>query len=66
MIRTATPQDINAIQQIAEQTWPEAYSEILSPEQMRYMLDLFYSEASLLEQMQQKAHHFLLALVKPV
>jgi diamine N-acetyltransferase len=51
---------INLIKDIAGQTWPVAYRDILSPAQMQYMLQLFYSEASLQEQMLQKQHKFIL------
>jgi diamine N-acetyltransferase len=51
---------INLVKDIAGQTWPAAYHDILSPEQMQYMLNLFYSEASLQEQMLQKQHKFII------
>ncbi len=44
---------ISSIQQLAEITWKVAYSSIISPSQMKYMLDLFYSESSLQKQMQE-------------
>jgi diamine N-acetyltransferase len=59
-IRHAGIEHINLIRDIAGQTWPVAYRDILSPAQMQYMLNLFYSEASLQEQMLQKQHQFIL------
>ena len=59
-IRPATIEDIFSIQYIAFSTWPVAYSAILSQEQLDYMLDLFYNENSLKEQMN-KGHTFLIA-----
>lgn len=59
-IREATAKDIRSIQQIAFSTWPVAYSAILSDEQLEFMLDMFYSEASLLNQMN-NGHTFLMA-----
>lgn len=59
-IRKATEQDIFTIRQIAEQTWPEAYGGIITDEQISYMLELMYSDASLQEQMN-KGHQFYLA-----
>lgn len=50
-IRTATSEDFGIIRQIAEQTWPITYGKILSAEQIRYMLDLFYSEEALAKAM---------------
>lgn len=52
-ITVATIHDIPFIQKIAEETWPVAYGDILSQEQLRYMLDMFYSESALKQQMQQ-------------
>jgi len=59
-IRLATVEDIFSIQYIAFSTWPVAYSAILSQEQLDYMLDLFYNENSLKEQMG-SGHTFLIA-----
>lgn len=42
-LRLATLADIPKIQEVAEITWPISYREIISPEQIRYMLDLMYS-----------------------
>jgi diamine N-acetyltransferase len=61
-IRHAGIEHINLIMDIAGQTWPVAYGDILSPAQMQYMLNLFYSEASLQEQMLQKQHKFIIIL----
>jgi ribosomal protein S18 acetylase RimI-like enzyme len=51
---------ISVIKELAYKIWPTAYKDILSAEQMKYMLDLFYSESSLQKQMQE-AHQFILA-----
>lgn len=57
-IKTAGPSDTAIIQQLAFDTWPSAYGSILSGEQISYMLSLFYSESSLLRQMQDQGHRF--------
>lgn len=59
-IRPASLPDIPAIRFIAHNTWPVAYGQLLSKEQLDYMLDLMYSERSLEEQMN-KNHQFYLA-----
>lgn len=59
-IRIADPTDCLIIQDIAEKTWPGAYGRILSAGQLRYMLDLFYSEASLTRQMNTDKHRFII------
>lgn len=51
---------IPEIQQLAEITWKHAYTSIISPAQMKYMLDLFYSESSLQKQIQD-GHQFIIA-----
>lgn len=49
--------EIWMVQRIAHLTWPSAYSTILTPAQMYYMLDMMYSSASLIDQMD-KGHRF--------
>lgn len=53
-------ESIPVITELAKRTWEIAYAKILSLEQMRYMLDLFYSEPSLQKQMDD-GHQFILA-----
>lgn len=60
IIRKASSIDINDIRSIAYATWPSAYGELLSKEQLDYMLGLMYSETSLQEQMN-KGHQFFMA-----
>ena len=67
MIRAATKEDINIIYEIASITWPVAYGNIISKEQLSYMLEMMYSEVSLNKQMD-NGHHFYMAIQheKPV
>lgn len=60
MIRKATVEDIPAIREIAEVAFRDTYREILSTEQMEYMMDWMYSENSLLAQMTEKGHTFFI------
>lgn len=60
-IRFADIDDINTIGYLAQQTWPIAYGSIISMEQINYMLKLFYSPASLTDQIQRQKHQFILA-----
>lgn len=60
-ISIASPSDYMKIQEIARQTWPDTYGAILSKEQLDFMLDAFYSEDALSNDVDSKAHHFLLA-----
>src|SRR5690606_20453620 len=50
-ISEAKEDDIPAIIDIAEETWWPTYSNILSREQIRYMLDAIYDPAVLRSQM---------------
>ena len=57
----ATAADHPTIQRIAHETWPDTFGEILSPEQIEYMLDMMYSQEAIREQVD-KGHVFLLLL----
>lgn len=59
-IVNATVNNVPAICQIAEQTWWSTYSEIISQEQIRYMLDTIYDEGSLKKVMEDGSQEFLL------
>jgi ribosomal protein S18 acetylase RimI-like enzyme len=50
------------IRGIALRTWPSAYGDILSPSALQYMLDFFYSEAALSQQMAEGQQFFLATL----
>ena len=56
----ATVNDIFVIKTLAYETWPAAYSHIVSPHQLQYMLELIYSEEALQKQFK-NGHTFLLA-----
>lgn len=57
----ATIDNIKDIQKISAVAWPQTFKNILSDEQIAYMMNWMYSEESLLEQMQQKNHRYVLA-----
>jgi ribosomal protein S18 acetylase RimI-like enzyme len=52
-LQKATFSQISTIEQLARAIWPIAYAEILSLEQLDYMLNMFYSEEALRSQMEQ-------------
>ena len=60
-IRRATTDDIPLIREMALVVFPDTYKDILSPEQLEYMLDWMYSEESLRDQMERRSHRFMLA-----
>lgn len=59
-ISEATTKDLKTIRDIAYGSWPATYGEILSKKQIDYMLDLFYSDETLTENLNKKSHHFIL------
>ncbi|WP_166925305.1 GNAT family N-acetyltransferase [Flavobacterium poyangense] len=59
-ISEADRNDIKIIQDITYKTWPITYGEILSEEQLNYMLDLFYSDEALIAQLDKREQLFYL------
>lgn len=59
VIRKTSANDIPAIQEIANKTWPATYGAILSKEQVEFMMNMMYSDNSLLQQIQ-KQHQFFI------
>jgi GNAT superfamily N-acetyltransferase len=59
-ISIATVEDFETIRSIAHTTWPVTYGEILSKEQLNYMLDKMYSNTTLMDNLNQ-GHRFILA-----
>jgi ribosomal protein S18 acetylase RimI-like enzyme len=53
-------EQIPIIQKIAHQTWPNTFGQVMTPEQIQYMLGLIYNEASLKSQIIEKGHKFIL------
>lgn len=58
-IRSATEADIQTIGYLAYQIWPFAYRDILTLDQLQYMLNKVYSSDSLALQLQE-GHEFLI------
>lgn len=57
----ATTDHIYNIQVLSDIIWPVTFKEILSQEQIVYMMNMMYSTASLEKQMNELNHHYLLA-----
>ena len=60
-IRKATTNDISLIHEMAWVVFPHTYKEILTPEQIDYMMEWMYSEDSLHKQMEKDGHIYYLA-----
>lgn len=56
----ATEKDIPLIQDLAKRSWENAYAEILSKEQMKYMLNTMYSEAEISQHLKTPNYHYYL------
>lgn len=61
VIRYAQKNELHLIRNIAFETWPIAYKNILSDDQLSYMLKMFYDLDVLASQQLQLNHHFILA-----
>lgn len=57
----ATLQDVPVIQSLAATIWPVTFKDILSQEQISYMMDFMYSDSALEQQIGVHHHQFLLA-----
>jgi len=58
----ATEEDIPLIQDLARRSWENAYADILSKEQMHYMLSEMYSETEIKNHLQNPDYHYYLIL----
>lgn len=58
-IRPCGTENIPIIRSLAFAIWPDAYGDIITPQQMDYMLDMMYSEAALQKQMN-SGHQFII------
>ena len=61
VIRYAQKNELHFIRNIAFETWPIAYKNILSIKQLVYMLNKFYDLDVLASQQEQLSHQFILA-----
>lgn len=59
-IRKLPADELSKVQSIAQRTWPTTFANILSSEQIEYMLNWMYS-LEMLESQFEKGHIFLLA-----
>ncbi|HUP12018.1 MAG TPA: GNAT family N-acetyltransferase [Niastella sp.] len=59
-IRLANTNDLATVERLAREIWPATYGDILSSEQLEYMLDLIYDNAVLRDQMLNQQHTFLM------
>lgn len=60
-LRKATLADCELIQKLAQQIFPITYQEILTPEQIDYMMEWMYSLDNIRKQMEEEGHVYFLA-----
>lgn len=65
-IKPAEKKDLDIINRLAYEIWPFAYGEILSTEQLKYMLESFYSIPSLQQQQVSLKHQFVIVFENEV
>ena len=59
-IRLANVEDLITVEQLAREIWPVTYDGIVPPDHLAYMLNLFYNNAALRDQMLNQQHTFLM------
>ena len=59
-ITKATTADIPLIRQLTFAIWPQTYSDVISKEQIEYMLEMMYSPATLQKQMEEDDCTFII------
>jgi diamine N-acetyltransferase len=59
-IRLANVEDLTTVEQLAREIWPVTYAGIVPPDHLAYMLNLFYNNAALRDQMLNQQHTFLM------
>jgi len=64
-IQNNTDLNFTQVRAIAREVWPIAYGNILSHEQLEYMMVMMYSVSSLREQFE-NGHHFILAMEEEI
>ena len=62
-IKKATTNDIQLINEMAQIVFPATYREILSKEQLDYMMDWMYSPKNLRKQMEEEGHIYYICLL---
>ncbi len=60
-LRKADIYDCDLIHALAEQVFPDTYREILSPEQLEYMMDWMYNPKNIRKQMEEEGHVYFIA-----
>ncbi|MFM7725311.1 MAG: hypothetical protein ACKO7B_01295 [Flavobacteriales bacterium] len=65
-IRIATEHEFHAIRAVVHEVWPIAYREMITPEQIAYMLEWMYSDESLEKQVTEEDCFFLVCEINGI
>ena len=57
VLRKVAPEEYGKVRKLAETIWPECYKNILSPEQIDYMMDMMYSEEVIAQEVAEGAFY---------
>ncbi len=60
-IKKVGKDSLQRIAELAKSIWPSAYKEVISKEQIDYMLELMYSKKALNHQLENLQHQFIIA-----
>ena len=63
MITKVSTENIPLIQQLSKEIWNKVYPSIISQEQIDFMLNMMYSNASLEKQMLEQGHQFMVVFL---
>ncbi len=58
-IRNALIDDISLIRELTFKVWPQTYSSIISKEQIDYMMEMMYSETSMIKQFKEGCQYVI-------
>ena len=61
LVKKTGEENIPAIQELVQLTWPVTYGPIIGQAQLDYMMQLIYNTEALKEQMYKKGHQFIVA-----
>lgn len=59
IVRPAGAEDLQTIHDMAQVVFRQTYKDIISPEQMEYMMDMMYSLPNLKKQLEDSHHYYL-------
>ncbi len=62
-LKLVKPEEMILVQDMAARIWPYAYGEILSSEQIDYMLEKMYSISALINQKEDGAHFYFINIL---